>query len=95
MNIEQILETAYLSVSTVTIKAAVDVDKFEALLNPPVKETDVDVFEMEYGWYQKQGAPDFVISIDKFQGNLSIYCAYPFSLIELDKFLKQYIQTNQ
>ena len=91
--IEDVLKTAHISISTATLKVAVDnLKDYEVLFNPRCTQIEDDIFEEDPNWRIEMGFPKFVLSVSPWfeDSTLSVLVEWPFDLQELSDWLKTF-----
>lgn len=91
--IDEVLETAHISVRTATLKVVVDnLKDYEVLFNPRCTQIEEDILMEDPEWKVEMKFPLFVMCVSPwFEDNtLSIWVEWPFDLTELSNWLKTF-----
>jgi hypothetical protein len=91
--INEILETAHISISTASLKVVVnDLNKYKVLFWPRCTHIEDNIYEEDPEWKKEMNFPLFVLSVTPWfdDGTLSVFVEHPFDIKELSDWLKTF-----
>jgi hypothetical protein len=97
-DIDQVLNTAHVSVSHATLKVVVDdLSQFKELFNPRATLVDhtqdgTPIYEEDSEWKKEMKFPIYVISVSPWyeDNTLSVWVEHPYDLDEISTWLKSF-----
>ncbi len=93
MDINEVLETAHISIDNATLKVVVkNVKDYEVLFHPRALSEHDSIREVDPAWQKEMGFPDFVMSVSVWNDKsaLNVWCTWPFDFKAISDWLKTF-----